>query len=213
MDLILTLVDFTLHLDLHLASFIQMHGAWVYALLFGIVFVETGLVVMPFLPGDSLLFMVGTLGGAGTLNWRLAVLVLMAAAIAGDQLNFSLGRFFGDRVHAWQGSRWFSKSAYDAAHRFYLERGGMAIVLARFMPFVRTFAPFVAGVAGMRRQQFSVCNVLGALLWVSSICLAGACFGKVLWVKQHLSVIIVSLVLVPSALPLLAAMRRRAQAA
>ena len=173
MDLIAFLLDFILHVDQHLENFVTTYGAWVYALLFLIVFVETGVVVMPFLPGDSLLFVVGALCGVGLLSFPIACVVLIAAAILGDQCNYAIGRYFGPKVFQWEQSRFFNKKAFDQAHAFYEKYGGITIVLARFMPFIRTFAPFVAGVAAMSRAKFSAWNVGGALIWVLGICTAG----------------------------------------
>ena len=164
MDAIAFLIDFILHVDKHLEAFVATYGLWVYALLFLIVFVETGLVVMPFLPGDSLLFIVGALCGAGMMEFAPAVAVLLAAAVLGDQCNYSIGRWFGPRVFQWESSRWFNRRAFDQAHAFYERYGGITIVLARFMPFIRTFAPFVAGVAEMSRAKFSAYNIGGAVL-------------------------------------------------
>ena len=159
MDIIPFLIDFILHVDKHLEVFVQTYGAWVYALLFVIIFVETGLVVMPFLPGDSLLFVVGALCGAGFMDIRLAMGLLVVAAILGDQVNYSIGRYFGHKVFHWEDSRWFNRRAFDQAHQFYETYGGITIILARFMPFIRTFAPFVAGVADMSRVKFTLYNV------------------------------------------------------
>ena len=164
----MTLVDFILHVDQHLAAFVAQHGAWVYALLFLIVFVETGVVVMPFLPGDSLLFVVGTMCGTGLMSLPLAMALLFIAAVLGDQMNFTIGRYFGPKVFQWEDSRFFNKRAFDQAHAFYERYGGMTIILARFMPFIRTFAPFVAGVAAMSRTRFTLFNVVGAVLWVGA---------------------------------------------
>lgn len=197
MDIALFLIDFILHIDKHLAEFIQMHGTWVYALLFLIVFVETGLVVMPFLPGDSLLFMVGALAAGGSMSLPVAMGVLVVAAILGDQLNYSIGRYFGPKVFQWEDSRWFNRKAFDAAHRYYEKHGGVTVILARFMPFIRTFAPFVAGVAEMNRGKFTAFNVVGALIWVLGICTAGYLFGNIPFVQQHLSKIILAMIIVP----------------
>lgn len=191
------LLDFILHVDKYLEMFVQNYGLWVYALLFLIVFVETGLVVMPFLPGDSLLFMVGALCGAGLMGFAPACAVLVLAAALGDQCNYSIGRYFGLKVFQWEDSRWFNRRAFIQAHDFYERYGGITIVLARFMPFIRTFAPFVAGVAHMGRGKFTAFNVGGALLWVLGICTAGYFFGNLAWVKQHLDKIIWALILVP----------------
>ena len=207
MDIILSLVDFIIHVDLHLREFVDNYGAWIYALIFAIVFVETGVVVMPFLPGDSLLFVVGTLCGAGLMEWPLAMGVLLVAAIAGDQLNYSIGRHFGPRVFAWEHSRWFNRRAFDQAHAFYERYGGVTIVLARFMPFVRTFAPFVAGVAQMRRSAFTAYNMGGAVLWVGGIVTAGILFGNVPWVTRNLSLIIWGFILIPGLIAIFGAWR------
>ncbi len=197
MDVLHFLLDFVLHVDAHLAEFVTNYGAWVYALLFLIVFVETGVVVMPFLPGDSLLFVVGALCGAGVMNLPLAMTVLLVAAILGDQCNYTIGRSIGPKVFQWEQSRFFNKRAFDAAHEFYERHGGITIVLARFMPFIRTFAPFVAGVAAMSRTRFTAYNVGGALLWVVGLTLAGYLFGNIPFVQTHLSKIIWAMILIP----------------
>lgn len=197
MELITYLIDFILHIDKHLELFVTTYGAWVYALLFLIIFVETGLVVMPFLPGDSLLFVVGALAGVGLMNYPLVMGLLMIAAVAGNQTNYTIGHYFGKRVFAWEDSKLFNKKAFDSAHAFYEKHGGITIVAARFMPFLRTFAPFVAGVAQMTRSKFSFYDVLGSVLWVGSIVTAGYFFGNLPWVKQHLSHIIWAMILIP----------------
>ncbi|MEI6025381.1 MAG: DedA family protein [Betaproteobacteria bacterium] len=209
MDLIVFLVDFILHVDKHLAAFVQAYGPWVYALLFMIVFVETGVVVMPFLPGDSLLFVVGTLCGAGLMSLPLAMGLLILAAVLGDQTNYLIGRHVGPRVWAWEHSRFFNKRAFEQAHAFYERWGGITIILARFMPFIRTFAPFVAGVAAMDRARFSSYNVIGALIWVVGLTLAGYLFGNLPLVQQHLSKIIWALILVPGLIAVFGAWRAR----
>ena len=202
MEIATGLIDFILHVDVHLANFVQAYGPWVYALLFAIVFVETGVVVMPFLPGDSLLFVVGTLCGAGLLSLPLAMAILIAAAILGDQTNYSIGRHLGPKVFQWEHSRWFNKAAFDKAHAFYEKYGGVTIILARFMPFVRTFAPFVAGVAAMTRSRFTLFNVVGALIWVIGLTTAGYFFGNLPWVKQNLDKIIWGLIIGPGLIAL-----------
>jgi membrane-associated protein len=202
MEIATGLIDFILRVDVHLANFVQAYGPWVYALLFAIVFVETGVVVMPFLPGDSLLFVVGTLCGAGLLSLPLAMAILIAAAILGDQTNYSIGRHLGPKVFQWEQSRWFNKAAFDKAHAFYEKYGGVTIILARFMPFVRTFAPFVAGVAAMTRSRFTFYNVVGALIWVIGLTSAGYFFGNLPWVKQNLDKIIWGLIIVPGLIAL-----------
>jgi membrane-associated protein len=203
------LIDFTLHVDVHLQQFVVAYGAWVYALLFAIVFVETGVVVMPFLPGDSLLFIVGTLAGAGLLSLPLAIVLLVLAAILGDQCNYSIGRYFGPKVWQWEHSRFFNKRAFEQAHAFYEKYGGITIVLARFMPFIRTFAPFVAGVAEMSRAKFTAYNVGGGLLWVVGLVLAGYWFGNLPWVQANLSKIIWALIIGPGLLAIFGAWRAR----
>lgn len=207
MELAAYLIDFILHVDRHLSEFVQNHGAWVYALLFLIIFVETGLVVMPFLPGDSLLFVVGALCGLGLMSLPVAMALLVTAAILGDQVNYSIGRHFGPRVFGWPNSRWFNRAAFDRTHAFYERYGGITIVVARFMPFLRTFAPFVAGVAEMTRSKFTVYNVGGALLWVISLTLLGYLFGNVPWVKANLSMIIWAMILLPGLVVLFGAWR------
>jgi len=206
------LIDFILHVDVHLRDFVAQYGVAVYALLFLIVFVETGLVIMPFLPGDSLLFIVGALCGADLMNLPLAMVVLIVAAIAGDQVNYSIGHYFGPKVFQWQDARFFNKSAFEKAHAFYEKYGGITIILARFMPFIRTFVPFVAGVAAMTRSKFTSFNVVGGLIWVVSLCLAGFFFGNLPFVQTHLSKIIWALILVPGGVSLLGAWRARRSA-
>ena len=197
MDLLTFALDFILHVDRHLSDFVTAYGGWVYALLFLIIFVETGVVVMPFLPGDSLLFVVGALCGVGLMNLPLSMALLTAAAILGNQTNYSIGRHIGPRVFQWEKSRWFNREAFDRMHAFYEQYGGITIVLARFMPFLRTFAPFVAGVAQMTRAKFTFFDVSGGALWVCSLTLAGYLFGNVPWVKQNLSHIIWAMILIP----------------
>ena len=214
MDLIPFLIDFIVHVDQHLAAFVQAYGVWVYALLFLIVFVETGVVVMPFLPGDSLLFVVGTLCGAGLMNLPLAMALLLAAAILGDQCNYGIGRHLGPKVFGWEQSRFFNRRAFDQAHAFYERHGGVTIVIARFMPFIRTFAPFVAGVAAMDRRRFTLFNVAGGTLWVVGLTLAGYLFGNLPWVKEHLEKIIWAMIIVPGLIAIGGAWKaRRAEAA
>jgi membrane-associated protein len=209
MELLSFLIDFILHVDRHLAQFVAAYGVWVYVLLFAIVFTETGVVVMPFLPGDSLLFVVGTLAGAQLLSLPLAIGVLLAAAILGDQANYSIGRFFGPKVFQWEQSRFFNKRAFDQAHAFYERYGGITIVLARFMPFIRTFAPFVAGVAAMTRAKFTLYNVAGGVLWVVGLTLAGYWFGNLPWAQANLSKIIWALIIVPGLIAIFGAWRAR----
>ena len=213
MELFAALIDFILHVDVHLAQFVVDHGTWVYALLFAIIFVETGVVVMPLLPGDSLLFVVGALCGAGLMSLPLSMGLLVVAAILGDQMNYSIGRALGPKVWGWENSRWFNKRAFEQAHAFYERHGGITIIIARFMPFIRTFAPFVAGVAAMSRGKFSAYNVVGALLWVVGITMAGYLFGNIPFIKQHLDKIIWAMILIPGVIALVGGWRARRAAA
>lgn len=210
MDILISLFDFILHIDRHLALLVQEHGAWVYLVLFVIVFVETGLVVMPLLPGDSLLFVVGAMGGAGLLNLPLSMVLLLIAAIAGDQCNYLIGRYFGQRLID-SDTRWFNRKSYDQAHVFYEKYGGLTIIAARFLPFVRTFAPFVAGVSHMDRARFTLFNVSGALLWVVGVSAVGYVFGNIPWVQQHFEKFIWALILVPGLMAVWGAIKSRHQ--
>ena len=209
MELLSFGLDFVLHVDRHLADFVAAYGGWVYALLFAIIFVETGLVVMPFLPGDSLLFVVGALCGLGLMNLPLSMALLTAAAILGNQTNYAIGRHVGPRVFGWEKSRWFNRDAFDRMHAFYERYGGITIVLARFMPFLRTFAPFVAGVAQMTRSKFTFYDVTGGALWVCSLTLAGYLFGNIPWVQANLSTIIWAMIVIPGLVVLFGAWKSR----
>ena len=205
MELISLAIDFILHIDQYLQAFVREYGAWIYVLLFLIIFVETGLVVMPFLPGDSLLFVVGALAATGDISLVQALSLMWIAAVAGDQLNYSIGHAIGPKVFGWEKSRWFNRDAFDKAHAFYERYGGITIVLARFMPFIRTFAPFVAGVAQMSRGAFTFFNVLGATIWVFGVGLAGYWFGNLPWVKANLELLIWGLILIPGLIALFGA--------
>ena len=213
MEILAFLFDFILHVDVHLANFVVQYGAWVYALLFLIIFVETGLVVMPFLPGDSLLFVVGTLCGTGLMDLGLSLSLLFAAAVAGNQSNYSIGRYFGPKVFQWEDSKFFNRRAFMQAHEFYEKYGGITIVLARFMPFLRTFAPFVAGVAEMTRRKFTFYDITGGALWVGGVTTAGYLFGNVPWVQHNLEKIIWAMILLPGVFVLLGAWKARRNAA
>ncbi len=214
MEIVTFLVDFILHVDKHLQTFVTQYGTWVYALLFMIIFVETGVVVMPFLPGDSLLFVVGAMCGLGLMDFSFTVLLLWGAAVLGDQCNYAIGRLVGNRVFAWENSRFFNRRAFDQAHAFYEKYGGVTIVVARFMPFLRTFVPFVAGVAQMTRTKFTFYNVAGGGLWVVGIVTAGYLFGNIPWVKEHLDKIIWAMIFIPGLVVLAGAWKaRRARAA
>lgn len=209
MDLLLQLLDFILHVDRYLEAFVGQYGAWVYALLFVIIFVETGLVVMPFLPGDSLLFIVGAMCGADLMSLPLVMGLLLVAAILGDQTNYTIGRYFGPKVFKWEDSRFFNRQAFLQANAFYEKYGGITIILARFMPFIRTFVPFVAGVAEMTRSKFTLYNVVGGAIWVVGLTLVGYLFGNLPFVQTHLSKIIWALILVPGLIAIVGAWRVR----
>ncbi len=191
------LVDIFLHLDKHLAAVVQTYGVWVYALLFLIIFVETGLVVMPFLPGDSLLFVAGAIAAVGGLNLPVLMVLLVIAAILGDAVNYSIGRYFGPKVWGWENSRFFNRAAFDRTHAFYEKHGPLTIIVARFMPFIRTFAPFVAGVAEMTYSKFALYNVVGALLWVVSLTWLGYLIGNTEFVREHFSWITLAMIIIP----------------
>jgi membrane-associated protein len=203
------LLDFVVHLDAHLSIFVQTYGAWVYALLFLIVFAETGLVVLPFLPGDSLLFVVGALCGLNLMNLPLVMLLLLAAAVLGNQTSYVIGRHIGPKALRWEDSRFFNKRAFDRTHAFYEKYGGVTIALSRFVPFVRTFAPFVAGVAQMNRARFTLYDLSGAVLWVCGLTLAGYLFGNIPLVKELLDKVILAIILIPALLLIWAACRSR----
>ena len=213
MELVATLWDFVVRLDVHLAAFIAEHGVWVYALLFVVVFCETGLVVTPFLPGDSLLFVVGTLAAAGGMDIALVIALLVAAALSGDNVNYWIGRWAGPRVFRQEDARWFNRRHLERTHAFYERHGGKAIIIARFVPIVRTYVPFVAGIGTMSYARFLGFSVVGALLWVVSLCQAGYWFGNIPAVKDNLGAVIVVIVAVsvmPIAVQYLRARRRAA---
>ncbi|MEI6762473.1 MAG: VTT domain-containing protein [Betaproteobacteria bacterium] len=211
MEFITFLLDFILHVDKYLEAFVRNYGLWVYALLFVVIFVETGVVVMPFLPGDSLLFVVGAMCGVGLMSYPLSVGLLLAAAVLGNQTNYALGRRIGPRVFQWQDSRLFNKAAFDRTHAFYERYGGITIVAARFMPFVRTFAPFVAGVARMTRAKFTFYDVTGGALWVVGLITVGYFFGNIPFVKAHLDKIIWAMILIPGLVVMWGAWKARKQ--
>lgn len=215
MELVAFLVDFILHVDRYLENFVATYGNWVYALLFLVIFVETGVVVMPFLPGDSLLFVVGALCGVGLMSLPASIALLWVAAVLGDQCNYTIGRWIGPRVFQWEDSRWFNKAAFDRAHAFFEKWGGISVVLARFFPFMRTFVPFVAGVAQMSRVKFTGYNLAGGAIWVGGLITAGYFLGSIPWVKQNLDKIIWATILIPGLVVIAGAWnaRRKASAA
>ena len=205
MELLAWAWDLAVNLDLHLAAFVAAHGVWVYALLFAIVFCETGLVVTPFLPGDSLLFVVGTLAAAGGMDIGVVMTVLVAAALCGDNVNYWIGRWAGMKVFG----RWINPSYLQRTHDFYERHGGKTIIIARFVPIVRTYVPFVAGLGAMPYARYFAFCVAGALLWVGSLCLAGYFFGNIPVVKSNLTVVIVAIVLLSISPGLIAWMKGR----
>ena len=194
MEFLALLLDFILHVDRYLNDFVLAYGTWIYVLLFVIIFVETGLVVMPFLPGDSLLFIVGAMCGTGMLDLQLSIGLMVLAAVAGNQTNYTIGRFFGPKVFQWENSRFFNRAAFDKAHEFYERHGGVALVIGRFMPFVRTFAPFVAGAGGMSYGRFQAYNVVGGGVWTASFLYGGYFFGNLPFVKQNFSLVILAII-------------------
>lgn len=211
MELLLYFWDLLVNLDKHLASLLAQYGVWVYLILFLIVFCETGLVVTPFLPGDSLLFIAGALtatgSGAGQLDLVMLNLLLIAAAVLGNTTNYWIGRYFGPKVFGWEDSRFFNRRAFDKAHDFYERHGGKTIIITRFLPILRTFAPFVAGVAQMTHARFQSYNVTGGVLWVVTLTVAGYLFGNIPWVKDNLTLIILALIVVPGLPALVMAIR------
>jgi len=203
MDYLAFFIDLVLHLDKHLAVLVQQYGTWIYAILFVIIFSETGFVVTPFLPGDSLLFVAGALAALGGMNIGVLLAVLLAAAALGNMLNYQIGRFLGPKVFQWEDSRFFNKAALQKTHAFYDKHGGKTLVISRFLPLFRTFAPFVAGIGAMSYARFTLFNLIGAVSWVGLLTLAGYFFGNLPWVQKNLSVVILGIIaisLVPVAI-------------
>ncbi len=194
MELLSGFLDLVLHLDRHLLELAQDYGAWIYGILFLIVFLETGVVVTPFLPGDSLLFVAGAIAAAGELNVHGLVILLIAAAIAGDSLNYSIGRYLGPRVFRFDDSRFFKRTYVDRTHAFFERHGGKALIIARFVPIIRTYAPFVAGIGVMPYRRFLLFNVVGAVLWVILLTYAGFFFGNLPLVKKNLTLVILGII-------------------
>ncbi len=195
------MIDVILHLDVHLLTWVNEYGAWIYAILFAIIFSETGFVVTPFLPGDSLLFVAGAIAATGGMNVYALVVLLALAAILGNTVNYAIGRWLGKTFFREGGARWLNRKHLDKAHEFYERHGGKAVVISRFLPIVRTYVPFVAGMAAMKPREFTMYNVAGAVLWVGSLTFAGFFFGNIPWVKGNLTAIIIGIVVV-SLLPL-----------
>jgi membrane-associated protein len=200
MESIKHILDFFLHIDKHLLDVVQTYGSWTYGILFAIIFMETGLVVTPFLPGDSLIFAAGALAGADALEIRHLLPLLIAAAVLGDNLNYVFGRTIGPRVFQGEKNRFFNREHLDRTHEFYAKHGGKTLILARFVPIIRTFAPFVAGIGHMRYPRFLVFSLAGGTLWVSLFGLLGYFFGGLPVVKENFSIavlVIIALSLTP----------------
>jgi len=214
MEFLHFLVDFILHIDVHLAELVAQYGIWIYAILFLILFCETGLVVTPFLPGDSLLFVAGALAAlpGNDLNVHVMVALLVVAAVLGDAVNYTIGRLFGERLFSTPNSKIFRRSHLDKTHAFYARHGGKTIILARFVPIVRTFAPFVAGMGHMSYRHFALFNVTGALLWVLLFSYAGYLFGDLPVVQENLKLLIVGIILVSILPGVIEVWRHRRQA-
>ena len=209
MDLISTFIELILHLDRHLAELVVQYGIWVYAILFLIIFCETGLVVTPFLPGDSLLFVTGALAATGALDVHLLVLLLIAAALLGDNVNYWTGRVLGMKLFQREDSKIFNRAYLKRASDFYDRHGGKTIIIARYLPIIRTYVPFVAGVAEMPYSRFISFSIFAAALWVGSLAYAGYFFGNIPFVKQNLSIIIICLVIIPGIPALVEFLRSR----
>ena len=194
MDYLAYFIDIVLHLDKHLTVLVQQYGAWIYAILFAIIFSETGFVVTPFLPGDSLLFVAGALAALGGMDIMILIAVLLAAAALGNTLNYQIGRYLGPKVFQWENSRFFNKAALMKTHLFYETHGGKTLVISRFLPLFRTFAPFVAGIGAMTWARFTFFNLIGAFAWVVSLTLTGYFFGNLPWVQKNLSAVIIGII-------------------
>ncbi len=199
MEILKNLIDIFLHLDEYLSSIITAYGTWTYAILFIVIFIETGLVIMPFLPGDSLLFAAGTFAALGSLNIWLLVGLLIGAAFLGDTVNYFIGHYLGERAY---NIKWIKKEYFDKTHAFFEKHGGKAIFLARFVPIVRTFAPFVAGIGKMTYGYFITYNIVGGAVWVLLFTFTGYLFGNIPFVKKNFEYVIIVIILV-SVLPML----------
>ena len=194
MEYLASFIDIVLHLDKHLTMLVQQYGPWIYAILFVIIFSETGFVVTPFLPGDSLLFVAGAVAALGGMDIGLLLVVLGAAAVLGNMLNYQIGRYFGPKVFQWENSRFFNKDALVKTHAFYEKHGGKTLIISRFLPLFRTFAPFVAGIGSMTYTRFTLFNLVGGIGWVGSLTLAGYWFGNIPWIQKNLTVVILAII-------------------
>lgn len=194
MEYLASFIDLVLHLDKYLTVLVQQYGTWIYAILFVIIFSETGFVVTPFLPGDSLLFVAGAVAALGGMDIGILFAVLASAAVLGNMLNYQIGRYFGPKVFQWESSRFFNKAALEKTHAFYEKHGGKTLIISRFLPLFRTFAPFVAGIGAMTYPRFTLFNLLGGIGWVGSLTLAGYWFGNLPWIQQNLTLVIVAII-------------------
>lgn len=214
MEFIHFIIDFILHIDKHLLELVENYGIWVYAILFLIIFCETGLVVTPFLPGDSLLFVAGALAASnvtGDFNIILLNIILITAAILGDAVNYTIGRFFGEKLFGNPNSKIFKQSYLEKTHQFYKKHGGKTIILARFVPIVRTFAPFVAGMGHMGYKHFAAFNVIGGVIWVVLFTLLGYFVGTIDWVQQNLKLLMVAIIFLSIVPAIVEVLRERAK--
>jgi membrane-associated protein len=209
MELLALAWDIAVHLDKHLAALLAQYGVWVYAILFLIVFAETGFIVTPFLPGDSLLFVAGALCGAGSMDLWVLNGTIIAAAVLGNSVNYSIGRYLGPKVFHWENSRFFNKAALMKTHVFYERHGGKTLVITRFIPILRTFAPFVAGIGEMTYVRFQAYNIGGAVLWVGSLSVAGYLFGNLPIIQNNLSLVILAIIGVSTLPAAIAYLRHR----
>lgn len=212
MEFLAPFIDIVLHLDKHLAAMVQAYGVWIYVILFAVIFSETGFVVTPFLPGDSLLFVAGALAAVGGMDIVLLLVALTTAAILGNALNYTIGRYFGPKVFHWENSRLFNKTALLKTHEFYEKHGGKTLVISRFLPLFRTFAPFVAGIGSMTYARFMLFNVVGALAWVVSLTFAGYWFGNLPWIKQNLTLVILGIIVLSLVPVIVGALKARSAA-
>ena len=195
MEYLTAFIDIILHLDKHLAMLVQQYGQWIYVILFVIIFSETGFVVTPFLPGDSLLFVAGALAALGGMEIGVLLAVLIAAAVLGNMLNYQIGRYLGPKVFHWEQSRFFNKAALQKTHAFYEKHGGKTLVISRFLPLFRTFAPFVAGAGTMSYQRFAAYNISGGVAWVGLMLFAGYFFGNIPEEKDNFSLVVLAIII------------------
>jgi membrane-associated protein len=209
MELITEIIDFILHIDKHLAEIIQIYGMWTYLILFLIIFCETGLVVTPFLPGDSLLFVIGALGTSGALDIQLVTILLIIAAVGGDALNYQIGKFIGYKAFGIKDSSFFKQKYLEITHAFYEKHGGKTIIIARFIPIIRTFAPFVAGMGRMRYWKFFSYNVIGGIVWVLLFVTGGYFFGNIPVVKNNFTLVILAIIFISLLPGVIAYLRQR----